>query len=101
MHDLYFYSTDLIFFLLWLDLAWSYMHRVILLDEVILFETAMRLYKIHIFMQCAPDPYEFFQSIFSLRALSKCVLSTVCEYSCTHLDMRRCGNTAVDNNRIE
>ena len=28
MHDLYFYSTDLIFFLLWLDLAWSYMHRV-------------------------------------------------------------------------
>ena len=29
MHDLYFYSTDLIFFLLWLDLAWSYMHRVL------------------------------------------------------------------------
>ena len=24
--------------------------------------------KIYIFMQCAPDPYEFFQSIFGLRA---------------------------------
>ena len=26
------------------------------------------MYKIYIFMQCAPDPYEFFQSIFGLRA---------------------------------
>ena len=32
------------------------------------------MYKIYIFMQCAPNPYEFFQSIFGLRALSKCVL---------------------------
>ena len=29
MHDLYFYSTDLIFFFLRLDLAWSYMHDAI------------------------------------------------------------------------
>ena len=28
------------------------------------------MYKIHIFMQCAPDPYEFFQSIFGLRAFN-------------------------------
>ena len=28
----------------------------------------------YIFMHCAPDPYEFFQSIFGLRALSKCVV---------------------------
>eukprot|EP01047_Picozoa_sp_COSAG01_P132038 COSAG01_NODE_61847_length_287_cov_1.313830_1_plen_37_part_10 len=27
----------------------------------------------HIFMQCAPDPYECFQSSFGLRAMSKCV----------------------------
>ena len=26
------------------------------------------MYKIYIFMQCAPDPNEFFQSIFGLRA---------------------------------
>ena len=26
------------------------------------------MYKIYIFMQCAPDHYEFFQSIFGLRA---------------------------------
>ena len=26
-----------------------------------------RVYKICIFMQCAPDPDEFFQSIFGLR----------------------------------
>ena len=32
------------------------------------------MYKIYIFMQCAPDPYEFFQSVFGLRALSKCVI---------------------------
>ena len=33
MHDLYFYSTDLIFFFLRSDLAWSYMHRVIAADQ--------------------------------------------------------------------
>ena len=32
------------------------------------------MYKIYISMQCAPDSDEFFQSIFGLRALSKCVL---------------------------
>ena len=26
------------------------------------------MYKIYMFMQCAPDPYELFQSIFGLRA---------------------------------
>ena len=26
------------------------------------------MYKIYIIMQCAPDPYEFFQLIFGLRA---------------------------------
>ena len=25
------------------------------------------VYKIYIFMQCAPDPHEFFQSVFGLR----------------------------------
>ena len=33
MHDLYFYSTDLIFFFLRSDLAWSYMHRVYMPDS--------------------------------------------------------------------
>ena len=26
------------------------------------------MYKIYIFMQCAPDPYELYQSTFGLRA---------------------------------
>ena len=38
------------------------------------------MYKIYIFMQCAPDPYEFFQSIFGLRALSKCVHHSIREW---------------------
>ena len=44
-------------------------------------------------MQCAPDPYEFFQSIFGLRALSKCVLLTVHIWTC-HLRGVNCSSIA-------